>query len=220
MTFLYRPEEGATKAIHDGMEFLSNTDALILDMRENGGGSPKTAVELLSYFFEPNTPLFSETEGSNPPAKFSSLQNISPRNVTRPTYVLVSSRSASGGEGKPYILQDRHRAIVIGERTWAGANAAYPYQVNAVLKITIPFGEIKTALTNTNWEGTGVTPNVPIPAGDALTVARKMALVDLIKHTNDPAKVRLLQKALNEVSGDCTGGTSQSDCHSKTAVAN
>ena len=59
ITAFYRADEG-TETLETAMNFVSHTDALILDLRNNGGGSPDTAIQLLSYFFrQPNLPLFS-----------------------------------------------------------------------------------------------------------------------------------------------------------------
>jgi C-terminal processing protease CtpA/Prc len=136
-------------------------------------------------------------------------QNL--RNEHRPLYILVSSKSGSGGEGVPFLLQELHRATVIGERTGGGANPSGPWPVNSVLTVTIPFGELTTAARNDNWEGTGVTPDIPAASQNAFKIAYVKALKTLREHTNEDAKKviydRALAQAEQESGPECLGKT-------------
>jgi len=99
--------------------------------------------------------------------------------VKRPVYVLTSAATVSGGEGFAFVLQERHRAEIVGEVTAGAANAGRPYRVNARFSVTIPNGQVKSAAGG-NWEGTGVTPDVKTIADEALNVAHARALRRLI----------------------------------------
>jgi retinol-binding protein 3 len=80
---------------------------------------------------------------------------VSRHDATRPVYVLTSSQTFSGGEGLAFILQERHRAEIVGEVTAGAANAGRPYRINARFSVTIPNGQVKSAVSGGNWEGAG-----------------------------------------------------------------
>jgi C-terminal processing protease CtpA/Prc len=98
-------------------------------------------------------------------------------------YVLTSSKTFSGGEGLAYILQEHRRAEIIGEITAGAANPGRTYRLNALFEVTVPNGKVVTSVRRSNWEGTGVTPDVIVPAGDALRVAHVRALRQSLTQT-------------------------------------
>ena len=183
VTAFYRPGE-ARDAIATAMATLQHADALILDMRDNGGGSPETVALLLSYVFdEPGLPLFeiiarSPTDGAQTYA--TETEPLFGQNGSRPVYVLSAGSTFSAGEGLAFLLQERGRSMVIGEQTAGAANPGRPYPLIDRLQVTVPNGQVRTALTGTNWEGVGVTPDVAVPASQALDVATVRALRELI----------------------------------------
>lgn len=201
LTGFYRKSEGAPDVLATAMKLLSHTDALILDMRANGGGSPDTAVQLMSYFFKTGgVPLFQIVPrmGSTTEYKTEATGTLA-RDEHQPVYILVSSKTASAGEGVPFILQGMHRAKVVGQRTWGGANPAAPFPVNSLLNITIPFGHITSAIPGRNWEGSGVQPDIVTKPENALAVAYTRALKDLISRSTSVAEKEMLTKALSHV---------------------
>lgn len=184
-TAFYRPNE-AREAIASAMATLRYADALILDLRENGGGSTETMALLASYFYEAQgLPLFEVFP--RPPAKVAKFMTetkpLPDRNEQRPTFVLVSGNTWSGGEGLAFILQDRLRAEVIGEATAGAGNQARTHRLNARFEVTIPNGSVRTAIRKQSWEGTGVVPDVPTASSDALRAAHARALTRLLKST-------------------------------------
>ena len=198
MTTFFRPEE-AGDAIATAMRMLAHADALILDMRPNGGGSPDTVARLASYLLEPGVPLW-EIAHRPPdgPDHYATVIVPTP-DVTRPVYVLTSPATFSGGEGLAFILQERHRAEIVGEVTAGAANAGRPYRVNARFSVTIPNGQVKSAVGGGNWEGAGVTPDVKTSAADALTVAHGRALRRLIDRERPGPWRDALERALKTV---------------------
>jgi C-terminal processing protease CtpA/Prc len=184
-TAFYRPDE-AREVIASAMSTLRHTDALILDLRENGGGSTETVALVASYFYEAQgLPLFEVSP--RPPAKVTKFMTeatpLPDRNERRPTYVLVSGSTWSGGEGLAFILQDRHRAQVIGETTAGAGNQARSHRLNARFEATIPNGSVRSAIRNQSWEGTGVVPDIPADLSKALRVAHVRALQKLLEIT-------------------------------------
>lgn len=182
LTAFYRPSE-AREALASAMALLRHTDALIVDLRDNSGGSSSTVALFASYFFDaPGLELFEIA--LRPPAgstKFlTEAAALSDRNQQRPTYILTSGNTWSGGEGFAAILQDRHRAVVVGQRTAGAGNQARSIPLNARFEVTVSNGQARTAVGKQTWEGTGVTPDIFAPAQDALRTAQIRALRTLL----------------------------------------
>lgn len=177
LTAFWRAEE-AGDAIAEAMRLLRHADALIVDMRQNSGGSPETVTLLIGYLFdEGGLPLFDVVPRSGTRATFVTPTPAPPeRDGRRPIYVLTAARTFSAGEGFAFLLQERKRAEVIGERTAGAANPGRPYPVGARFEVTIPNGQVRSAVGGGNWEGRGVTPDVAVPESDALRTAHTRAL--------------------------------------------
>lgn len=184
LTGFYQPKE-AREAIAASMTFLSNADALIIDLRDHGGGSSQTVALFTSYLLDsPDMPLFEIIHRSQAvPDQYLTESGALPhRNGTRPTFLLTSPRTSSGGEAVAFLLQERHRAEVIGEGTWGGANQVPPPRpVTQTFEALIPNGHTASALTGKNWEGVGVIPDVPVSADSALRVAHARAIQALLR---------------------------------------
>jgi hypothetical protein len=179
MSNFFRPEE-ARDTIALAMRLLGKADALIIDMRRNGGGSPGTVVYLLGYLLDapPGATLFEIVHRAPEPPERYGLDATLPaeRDGKRPIAVLTSAQTFSGGEGLAYLLQERHRAQVVGEVTAGAANPGTTYPVNDRFRVNVPNGRIKSAISGGNWEGTGVMPDLKVPAADALQTAHDRIL--------------------------------------------
>lgn len=197
ITAFHRADECAER-LENAMNFLSRTDAIILDLRKNGGGSPDTAEQLLSYFFsQPNLPLFSVIPRFGEATIHRTHEhNVSFRDESRPIYVLISKSTWSAGEAVPFLLQERQRATIIGEETAGAANPASPWPINPSLAVTIPFGKVRSAIRGKNWEGTGVIPDIATSPDQAFFVAYSKSLPTLMQRTADAAKQQILAEAL------------------------
>lgn len=170
------------------MNFLGNTDAMIIDLRNNGGGSPSGVQLVCSYFFDEkpvhlNSIYFRE---GNRTRNFYTLEKVdAPRFVNKPVYVLVSKRTGSGAEECAYNLQQLKRATIIGEPTWGGANPGGVVRLNDHFQCFIPVGRAINPYTKTNWEGKGVIPDVAADPATALNTAHQMAVQEMIKNEKD-----------------------------------
>jgi C-terminal processing protease CtpA/Prc len=187
MAFFMRPVEHRD-ALAAAMKTLEPADALILDMRENGGGSPGTVALLVSYLLDPPERALFEIVQRSGSREMYSTEPTPIRNGTRPIYVLTSNKSFSGGEGLAFVLQDVKRALVIGAVTAGAANPGRPYPAGDLFDITVPNGQLLTSVTKRNWEGHGVTPDIPAPAADALRIAHLRAIDDLLAGSPSPAR--------------------------------
>jgi len=169
----------AGPAITAAMELVAGTYALIIDMRHNGGGSPDGVVFWCSYLFDERpthlNDIFHADTGET--RQFWALPYVpGTRYTDKPVYVLTSHRTFSGGEDLCYTLQALGRAEVIGETTGGGAHPTRPFPISAAVHIGIPFARSVNPVTGTNWQGTGVAPDVPADAEQAYDVAYAKAL--------------------------------------------
>jgi hypothetical protein len=171
--------QNAGSSIAAAMELVSGTYALIFDVRRNGGGSPDGVVFWCSYLFDgPGThfnDIFEAETGET--RQFWSLSYVpGSRYVDKPVYLLTSHETFSGGEDFCYTLQALGRAELIGETTGGGAHPTGMRPLSATMAISVPFARSVNPITGTNWEGTGVVPDVSVAAGEAYDVAYAMAL--------------------------------------------
>jgi Peptidase family S41/N-terminal domain of Peptidase_S41 in eukaryotic IRBP len=169
----------AGPAVAAAMELVAGTYALIFDLRHNGGGAPDGVALWCSYLLkeEPThlNDIFHADTGET--RQFWSLPYLpGTRYVDRPVYVLTSSHTFSGGEELCYNLQALGRAELIGETTGGGAHPTRGFPVSRAVQIGIPFARSINPVTGTNWQGTGVIPDVAVPEAEACDVAYAKAL--------------------------------------------
>ena len=169
----------AGPAIAAAMELVAGTYALIIDMRHNGGGSPEGVVFWCSYLVDERPTHLNDifTAETGETKQFWSLPYVpGARYLDRPVYVLTSHRTFSGGEDLCYTLQAVKRAEIIGETTGGGAHPTRVYPISPAVCIGIPFARSVNPVTGSNWQGTGVVPDVAVAAEQAYDVAYARAL--------------------------------------------
>jgi hypothetical protein len=161
------------------MNFVANTDALIIDLRRNGGGSPQMVALICSYLFGPEPVHLNSLywrEGNRTEEFWTRKEVAGKRYLGKDVYVLTSNRTFSGAEEFSYNLKNLKRATVIGETTGGGAHPGGVNRLHEHFGMFVPTGRAISPVTKTNWEGTGVKPDVEVPAAQALHVARLAAL--------------------------------------------
>ena len=119
-----------------------------------------------------------------------------PRYLERPVFVVTSSETPSAAEGFAYHLKHFGRARVVGEATAGAAHPVQRFPLSDGLQVWIPTGRAVNPRTGTNWEGTGVEPDIEAPADRALGVARRLALEGLLAEAEGPEEAARLQEAL------------------------
>jgi len=172
----------AAPAITAAMTLVAHTDALIVDLRANGGGDPATVAFMSSYLFDQRTHLNSLywRKGDRTEQFWTSEWVPGPRfGQAKPVYVLTSAKTFSGAEEFSYNLKNLKRATIIGETTGGGANPGDRQQLSPHFDLFVPSGRAVSPITHTNWEGVGVTPDVKVVAADALRNAQLLALKSL-----------------------------------------
>ena len=169
----------AGPAISAAMELVAGTYALIIDLRRNGGGAVEGVVFWCSYLFGEKpvhlNDIFHADTGET--RQFWALPYVpGTPYLDRPVFVLSGPRTFSGGEDFCYTLQALGRATVIGERTGGGAHPTRPFPISPAVHIAVPFARSINPVTGTNWQGTGVVPDVAVPEEQAYDVAYARAL--------------------------------------------
>jgi Peptidase family S41/N-terminal domain of Peptidase_S41 in eukaryotic IRBP len=173
------PPAVAGPAIAAAMELVAGTYALIIDMRHNGGGSPEGVVFWCSYLVDERPTHFNDifNAETGETRQFWSLPYVpGTRYLDRPVYLLTSHRTFSGGEDLCYTLQAAERAEIIGETTGGGAHPTRGYPISPAVSIAIPHARSISPVTGSNWQGTGVIPDVAVAAEQARDVAYAKAL--------------------------------------------
>ncbi|MDQ3479712.1 MAG: S41 family peptidase [Pseudomonadota bacterium] len=163
------------RTLDRAMAALAGSRALVIDMRRNGGGSPRSVSYLVSYLVAPGRPIntiVSRTEKTNDYTRESFASEPTPTSFAGvPIYVLTSKDTFSGGEEFAYDVQALKRGTLIGEVTGGGANPVDMVELGHGMAAMIPFGRAENPVTGTNWEGRGVKPDIVVPAADALRTA-------------------------------------------------
>jgi retinol-binding protein 3 len=187
------------------MIFLANTDALIIDLRKNGGGSPGMVALLCSYFFDGKprhlNSLSWRKSGVEEIQQWWTLPFVPGKKyVGKDVYILTSKRTFSAAAEFTYNLQTQKRATIVGEKTGGGAHPGKVHLINANFAVWVPSGRAINPVTNTNWEGTGVKPDVSVPEDQALKTAHLAALKKQLANKDTDAALKAeLKRIIEEV---------------------
>ena len=192
------PEAQATAVA--AMNFLANCDAVIVDVRRNGGGDPNLLQTVLTYFVEPGDRLhindFYLRQGDRTEQYWSASQVPGPRLNGKPLYVLTSPLTGSCAEEFAYDVQTHQLGTLYGATTAGAANPGGLFPLSDHLAAFIATGRAINPVTHTNWEGVGVKPDHDVPPGDALREAHVAAVTKLLEHPADDDHRALLGRAL------------------------
>src|SRR5829696_5301585 len=201
------PEAGAS-TVAAAMGFLSNTDALIFDLRQNGGGNPEMVALICSYLFGDKPVHLNDLywRKGDKTEEFWTKPAAAAIKYDKDVYVLTSARTFSGAEEFSYNLKNLKRATIVGETTGGGAHPGGVIRLSEHFGVFIPTGRAISPITKTNWEGTGVEPDVKVPKEQALKVAYIAALNKVVDKTPEEARKKALkdlvdttQKELDEL---------------------
>ncbi|WP_440983742.1 S41 family peptidase [Shinella sumterensis] len=181
------PPEAFNPAADSAMREVSDTAALIIDMRDNGGGHPASVAYLVSFFLDPARPvhindLIWRNRGTSTFRTESFWSSETPvRYLGKPVYVLVGPKTYSAGEEFAYDLQVLKRATLVGEKTRGGANPGGLNELGSDLFVVVPPGRAENPITRSNWGGVGVQPDVPAKSDDAQETAAAVAIDQITK---------------------------------------
>jgi len=188
------PEFGAD-TVTSAMNFVANTDFLIFDLRDNGGGDPAMVRLICSYLFGDKPVHLNDLywrKGDKTEEFWTTPTVAGNKFLDKDVYVLTSNRTFSGAEEFSYNLKNLKRATIIGEATGGGAHPGGFERLNEYFGAFIPTGRAISPITKTNWEGTGVEPDVKVPRDQALKTAYLMALNKaVVKATDEGLKANI-----------------------------
>jgi C-terminal processing protease CtpA/Prc len=186
-TMLYPPEL-AGPAIAAAMTLLAPTDALLLDVRRNRGGSPGTSAVLQTYLVDEQVHYLDiyEREGHRTTQMWTLPYVPGLRfGGKKPVWVLTGPKTFSGGEDLAFSLQQQGRAKTVGEATRGGAHPREQYKVDTYLDVTVSIARSFHPETGENWEGGGVRPDLPVAAEKAFDTAYELALEHVLELGGD-----------------------------------
>lgn len=183
------PDRAGATAVA-AMNFLAYCDAIIVDLRQNGGGDPAQIQLISTYFFDDPAhlnDLYNRAAGTT--ENYWTLPYVpGPRAANADLYILTSSRTFSGAEEFTYNMKNLKRGTVVGETTGGGAHPTRPMIVQNDFILRVPFARAINPVSKTNWEGTGVAPDVAVPAAQALDKAYAMAVEKLAAKASTPER--------------------------------
>lgn len=164
----------------DALRFLKDGDAVIIDVRGNGGGDHAAVRYLVSHFLAPDVLEMTFLQGSEIPVQSRTLSHLPAGRLTgKPLYVLIDGQSASAAEAFAYDVRQFALGELVGARTVGAANNNDILPIAPGFLLSVSDGRPVHPVSDTNWEGTGVTPDVETPSAEALTVARSRVLARL-----------------------------------------
>jgi hypothetical protein len=205
----FAPAKDAADTLAAAMTVLAHTDALIIDLRNNGGGDADTVALLASYLLDKRTRLndFYYREDNRIQQRWSS--DVIPGiryGQQKEVYILTSKDTFSAAEDFTYALKNLKRVTVVGETTGGGANPGNDLRLLPHFAVFVPLGRAISPITKANWEGIGVTPDVSVCAEDAMRTAQVAILKKMAESEKNTSKLGQLKNRIVEVDAGNTAG--------------
>lgn len=175
-----------TGLAYDGaMRFLQGGDAVIIDIRSNGGGSHAAVRYLLSHFMDGDQLDITFLQAGEEPIQSRTLEYLpAGRMKGKPLYVLTDRYVGSAAEAFAYDVQQFHLGVLVGQTTGGAANNNEFSPVPPGFMLSVSSGRPVHPVSGTNWEGVGVAPDVAVDPDLALATAESLALEDLLKRAD------------------------------------
>jgi hypothetical protein len=188
--------DGFEDAMAAALRFLERTDAMIIDVRRNPGGSGNMSHMLFSHFLPADsipTILVKSRATPGPELRRSYVDVPGPRRPDVPLYVLTSRRTGSAAEEFSFVLHNLKRATLVGERTAGAGHMVNFVDVPDGFMLGVSITRVSDPRTGAEWEAVGVPVDEAVAADRALTVAQQLALHLLSDRATDPERKRALQ---------------------------
>lgn len=189
-----------SKATADAaLKLLSNSRAIIIDLRYGVGGSPDMVNHIVSHFFKTKTHISDiYIRSENVTLPYYTVPDSSYGPLTEiPIYILTSYKTFSAAEGLSYQLQCLKRATIIGETTRGGAHTVTYRPLSSGFVCDIPFGRATSPITKRNWEKIGVSPDIKVSADKSLEVAETKIFEYAFEKAKDSSEIKRLKWQLD-----------------------
>lgn len=197
----FNDHEAGAETVAAAMSFLKNTEAIIFDLRQNGGGSPHMIALISSYLFGEQpvhlNNMFWRKENRTDEF-WTKPEQAKLKFPNKDVYVLTSNRTFSAAEEFTYNLKNLKRATIIGETTGGGAHPGGNVRLNDHFSVFIPVGRAINPISKTNWEGTGVEPDIKVPKEHALKVTYLHALRKSLSNIKDEQVIRGVKELIEQ----------------------
>ena len=194
----------ARDAVSDALKYLQYTDAIIFDLRRNGGGSPDLVNFIISHFTGPDTLASLTVTNRSGGEKFTryTLATVpGPRRTDVPVYVLTSGFTASAGEDFSFVFKNLGRATIVGQPTAGAGHNNAMLDAGHGFGVSVSFTRVADPRTGAEWERIGVQPDVAVDQADALLTAQQLAVQKIAASVTGDAERKATLAALDETLG-------------------
>lgn len=198
----FAPTDLVAPKLAEAMTSLSGTESLIIDLRFNNGGEPKTVALLASYLFEERTRLNDIYDrGTNKTEQYWTSEQVDGTKFgsTKKVYLLISDDTFSAAEDFAYALKNLKRATLIGKSTGGGAHPGTERRLTDHFGSIVPTARSISPITNTDWEGVGVIPDIEMNPDKALLHAQMLILQEMLAKETNQAKRDQIQQELDKL---------------------
>ncbi|MCW2038660.1 S41 family peptidase [Xanthomonas campestris pv. raphani] len=188
------------------MDFVANTDALIIDLRENAGSDPAMVVQLASYRFDTRAHLHEIVTRKGGVTEQAWTTPGLPGQAfggSKPVYLLNSQQTFSASEDVAYALQALARATVVGEITVGGAHPSRGFKISNQVVAVVPYARSVSPITRGNLERSGVIPDVAVPAAQTQQTAYRSGVQALIAGAANEGEAAGLRALLEDPASSC-----------------
>ncbi len=197
----FSDHEAGAETVAAAMKFLENTESIIFDLRQNGGGSPFMVALISSYLFG-DKPVHLNSLYFRPADRtddfWTKPETAKVKFPNKDVYILTANRTFSAAEEFTYNLKNLKRATIVGETTGGGAHPGGVQRLHDHFGVFVPTGRAINPITKTNWEGTGVEPDIKVPKEQALKVAYISALKKSLANIKDEGAKNGVKQLIDE----------------------
>ena len=174
------PDAPARRAIEAALQLLAGTDAIVIDLRDNGGGAPAMVGYLSSAFTPRGADIYNTFHSRTGTRTEAPADWYRQPRLDVPLYVLISGRTGSAAEAFAYTMKNAGRATIVGETSAGAANPGGEIDAGNGMRVFVSQGSPVNPISHDNWEGRGVAPDVTVAQADAALAARRLALERIV----------------------------------------
>lgn len=194
-------------ALAAAMTMVNHSRALVIDLRNNGGGHSDQYVLMMSYFLD--HPVKIGESFSQPDSVLEQSWTYAvvpgPRyDKAKPLYVLTSRQTFSAAEALAGALRQHRGAIVVGDTTRGGGHTGDFLPVGERFMLFVPTG---ASTTGDPVEGQGLRPDVVVRADSALATAHRLAVAAILPTIADTTRRKEFQRIVRGINAEHAGET-------------